>query len=214
MPQTGCKQVLDKGIAIAAADALRGTLAYGTAAGDKTSDGIYEFGKTGTTDNAYDTWMDGTTSKVTTVVWVGNNGRLGSKPLQGLRLTSFDTKPCYLSGGGTAAIARHCIWHDIQTAINKEYGGATTWAQPDAQYLYGGTATTQNSTATGDVPDVAGQSLSDAENALVAAGYTWTLNGTAPSSEPSGTVASTNPASGSALAAGGSVAIQTSDGTG
>jgi membrane peptidoglycan carboxypeptidase len=214
VPQTGCKRVLDQGVAVAAADALRGTLAYGTAAGDKTADGVYEFGKTGTTDNAYDTWMDGTTSKVTTVVWVGNNGRLANKPLQGLRLTSFTTKPCYLSGGGTAAIARHCIWHDIQTAINKEYGGATTWAQPESQYLTGGTTTTQNSTATGTVPDVTGQSLAAAEAAIVAAGYSWILNGTTASSQPAGTVAATSPAAGTALAAGSQVTIQTSDGTG
>jgi membrane peptidoglycan carboxypeptidase len=220
VPQTGCKGVLDPGVAVAAAAALRGTLAYGTAAGDKTADGVYEFGKTGTTDSAYDTWMDGTTSKVTTVVWVGNNGKLPGKPLQGLRLTSFNTKPCYLSGGGTAAIARHCIWHDIQTAVNKEYGGATTWAQPDPQYLYGGastptpTAPATPATQTGSVPDVTGQSPAAAEAALVAAGYTWSLNGTTASTQPAGTVASTSPAAGSAAPAGSQVAIQTSTGAG
>jgi membrane peptidoglycan carboxypeptidase len=213
VPKTGCKRVLDKGVAVAAAYALRGVMTSGTASGDKTADGIYEFGKTGTTDNAYDTWMDGTTSKVTTVVWVGNNGKLKDKPLQGLRLTSFAAKPCYLSGGGTAAIARHCIWHDVQTAINKEYGGATTWAQPDSQYLYGGTSST-STTQTGTVPDVSGQTPDAAEQALVAAGYTWTLNGTVASSEAAGTVAQTDPAAGSSAASGTQVTIQTSDGTG
>jgi membrane peptidoglycan carboxypeptidase len=216
VPQTGCKRVLDEGVAVAAAYALHGVLTGGTAGGDQTADGLYEFGKTGTTDNAYDTWMDGTTSKVTTVVWVGNNGVLkkGDSP-QGLRLTSFDAKPCYLSGNGTAAIARHCIWHDIQTAVNKEYGGATTWAQPEPQYLYGGAPQTQtNPAATGQVPDVSGQTPEAAEAALVAAGYSWTLNGTTSSSQPAGSVAGTDPAAGSQLPPGASVAIQTSDGTG
>ncbi len=214
VPQTGCKRVLDEGVAVAAAYALRGVMTGGTASGDQTADGIYEFGKTGTTDNAYDTWMDGTTSKVTTVVWVGNNGVLKKGDTrQGLRLTSFDATPCYLSGGGTAAIARHCVWHDIQTAINKEYGGATTWAQPEAQYLYGG-VTSAPAMQTGTVPDVTGQSPEAAEAALVAAGYTWALNGTTASSQPVGTIASTTPAAGSAAAAGSQVTIQTSDGTG
>ena len=98
--------------------------------------------------------------------------------------------------------------------MNKEYGGATTWAAPDAQYLYGGTATTQNAAVTGNVPDVTGQSLAAAEAAIVAAGYTWALNGSTSSSQPTGSVAATSPASGSALASGGQVTIQTSDGTG
>ncbi|MBW4042262.1 MAG: PASTA domain-containing protein, partial [Acidobacteria bacterium] len=218
VPQAGCTRVIDQGVAVAAAYALRSVMTSGTAGGDNTADGIYELGKTGTTDNAYDTWMDGTTSKVTTVVWVGNNGRLANKPLQGLRLTSFTTTPCYLSGNGTAAIARHCLWHDIQAAINAEYGGATSWAQPDPQYLNGGTAvapgiapaTPATPAATGTVPDVTGQSPAAAEAALVAAGYSWALNGTTTSTQPVGTVAATSPAAGSALAPHSQVTIQTS----
>ncbi|MGT2427052.1 penicillin-binding protein [Amnibacterium kyonggiense] len=213
VPQTDCKQVLDPAIATAAAYALRGVLQSGTASGDNTPDGIYEFGKTGTTDNAYDTWMDGTTSKVTTVVWVGNNGTLPGKVKISLRQNPFPS-PCSTSGYGASA-ARHCIWKDVQTAVNKEYGGATTWPQPDPKYLADGPVAAQvQPTATGTVPDVTGQSPQAAEQALVAAGYAWTLNGTTASAQPAGTVAATAPAAGSQLSAGSSVAIQTSDGTG
>ena len=207
VPKTTCTQVVSPEIANAAVYALRGVFQGGTAGGDNTPDGIYEFGKTGTTDDAVQTWMTGSTSKVATSVWVGNV--TGST---NLRQTSFPTR-CYTSGNGQAAVARHCVWKAIQTAVNKEYGGATTWADPDPQYLYGGSAT-PTTNPTGSVPDVTGQSLSDAEAALVAAGYTWSLNGSATSSEPVGTVAATSPAAGTAAAAGSQVTIQTSDGTG
>lgn len=213
IPGTTCKQVIDPSLANAAVYALRGVFTVGTASGDNTPDGIYEFGKTGTTDSAIDTWMTGSTSKVATSVWVGNNGtKKGSVP-QNLRQTYFPTN-CYTSGNGAAAVARHCVWKAIQTAVNKDYGGATSWAEPEAQYLYGGTAISTPTTQTGIVPDVAGQSPEAAEAALVAAGYTWALNGTTASSQAAGTVASTSPAAGTAAVAGSQVTIQTSDGTG
>ena len=32
------------------------------------------------------------------------------------------------------------MWRGIQTAANAIYGGASGWASPDSQYLYGGVA--------------------------------------------------------------------------
>ncbi|GAA2753397.1 penicillin-binding protein [Amnibacterium kyonggiense] len=216
VPGSTCKQVVDPAVANAAVYALRGVFQGGTAGGDNTPDGLYEFGKTGTTDSAYDTWMTGTTSKAATSVWIGNNGSVNGAR-QNLRKVVFPgTTPCYSSGQGLASDARHCVWKDIQTAVNKDYGGATSWTAPEPQYLSGGAVQQQpdQATQTGTVPDVAGQSPEAAEAALVAAGYKWTLNGTTASSQPAGTVAGTDPAAGSQLPAGSSVAIQTSDGTG
>jgi membrane peptidoglycan carboxypeptidase len=221
VPGSTCTQVVSPSIANAAVYALRGVFQSGTASGDNTPDGLYEFGKTGTTDSAYDTWMTGSTSKVTTSVWVGNNGtKRGSAGPQNLRKITFNgVTPCYTSGPGNAATNRHCVWKAIQTAVNKDAGGATTWPQPDPQYLVGGAVAPQLSTPgaaapAGTVPDVTGQAPSAAEAAIVAAGYSWALNGTTPSAQPAGTVASTSPAAGTALAAGSQVTIQTSDGTG
>ncbi|WP_375407001.1 transglycosylase domain-containing protein [uncultured Amnibacterium sp.] len=207
VPKTSCTQVVSPEVANAAVYALRGVFQGGTAGGDNTPDGIYEFGKTGTTDDAVQTWMTGSTSKVATSVWVGN-----VTGMTNLRQTTFPSR-CYTSGKGQAAVARHCVWKAVQTAVNEQYGGATTWTEPDPQYLYGGSATTSTD-PTGAVPDVTGQSLADAEAALVAAGYTWALNGTTASAQTAGTVASTTPAAGTAAAAGSQVTIQTSDGTG
>ncbi len=55
VPGTSCKQVVDPAVANAAVYAMRGVFTGGTASGDQTADGLYEFGKTGTTDDAVDT---------------------------------------------------------------------------------------------------------------------------------------------------------------
>jgi membrane peptidoglycan carboxypeptidase len=141
VPQRHCHRTVSAGIADAAAYALHGVLTGGTMQGDQTPDGRYELGKTGTTDNAKDTWTIGSTSKVTTAVWIGNAS--GSQNLR--KVWSFPYCPLY--GDGQAAIERHCVWRGIQTAVNTVYGGATGWAFPDSQYLYGGIPVTH-----GDAP--------------------------------------------------------------
>jgi membrane peptidoglycan carboxypeptidase len=207
VPQPSCKQVVDKQIAIAADYALRGVFTGGTAAGDNTPDGLYEIGKTGTTDNAKDTWMIGSTSKVTTAVWVGNVS--GS---QNLRETSLGYCPAGYSS--QAAVQRHCLWKGIQTAVNKVYGGDTSWPQPESKYLYGGGSTSNptQSTATGTVPNVKGMSKSAAEAALVSAGYAWAIGSPVSSSLPAGQVDSTSPAIGSSAPSHSEVTIHPSAG--
>jgi membrane peptidoglycan carboxypeptidase len=132
VPPRHCRRTVSAPIATAAAYALRRVITGGTMAGDQTPDGLYEIGKTGTTDEAKDTWAIGTTSKVTTAVWIGNaNG------FQNLRKV-YGFPYCPLSGSTQAAIERHCVWKGIQTAVNRVYGGATGWATPESRYLYGG----------------------------------------------------------------------------
>ncbi|WP_162850783.1 transglycosylase domain-containing protein [Amnibacterium kyonggiense] len=136
VPSAGCHRVIPEQVAIAAEYALRTVFQYGTAAGDDTADGVYEFGKTGTTDNAVQTWTDGTSSKATTVVWVGNNGTRQS-------LFDVDFGQCAAGGGSSASVQRHCVYKDVQTAIDQQYGGATSWPAPEQQYL-GAVAPTLN----------------------------------------------------------------------
>jgi membrane peptidoglycan carboxypeptidase len=209
VPRTSCKQVVDPGVADAAVYAMRGVFQGGTASGDNTPDGLYEFGKTGTTDNAYDTWMTGSTSKVATSVWVGNNGTKRGGSLQNLRLTSFAATPCYTSGNGTAAVARHCVWKAVQTALNKDYGGAKGWADPLPQYLSGATPS-----VTGVVPATTRMSAEQAAQTLTAAGYASSIGASVPSDLPEGQVVSTTPQAGAVAAPGTQVVITTSSGTG
>jgi membrane peptidoglycan carboxypeptidase len=134
VPKPHCHRTVPDGVATAVAYALRGVITGGTMYGDQTSDGLYEFGKTGTTDGAKDTWAIGSTSKVTTAVWIGNaNGFTNLRNV-------FGFPYCGLQGSTQAAIERHCVWRGIQTAANAIYGGAGGWASPDSQYLYGGAA--------------------------------------------------------------------------
>ena len=206
VPTSTCTQVVDPQVAIAAASALRGVFTGGTASGDNTPDGIYEFGKTGTTDDNKDTWMIGTTSKVTTAVWVGS-----VTGTQDQRETSFGYCPAGYSS--LVSVQRHCVWKGIQEAINAEYGGATTWAQPESQYLDGGTPFSADpQAATGTVPNVAGLSKAAASNALVAAGFAWAYGADVASSKPAGEVVSTEPAAGAAAAPHTEVIIHASSG--
>lgn len=193
VPDSSCTRSVDESVADAAVSALHGVMTGGTASGDQTADGLFEFGKTGTTDNATNTWMIGSTSKVTTAVWVGNVA--GFTNLR--QVYSFPY--CALKNSSQAAIARHCVWNDIQTAANAIYGGATDWTAPDPAYVSGppaGIPTPAASPAAGMVPDVTGMSEEQAESTLVAAGYRWVIGTAVSSGKPAGTVASTTPAGG------------------
>jgi beta-lactam-binding protein with PASTA domain len=74
---------------------------------------------------------------------------------------------------------------------------------PDSYYTIGITET---------VPDVTGDSPSDAEAALQQAGFNPVLAGTVDSTEPAGTVARTSPAAGSQASQGSTVRIFVSNG--
>jgi penicillin-binding protein 1A len=63
-------RVVSDGVAYTAADVMKGTLEYGTAAGNGI--GCPAAGKTGTTEEQADAWFVGFTPDVSTAVWVGN----------------------------------------------------------------------------------------------------------------------------------------------
>ena len=204
VPASTCTQSVDKQVAIAANSALRAVFTEGTASGDQTADGIYEVGKTGTTDGNANTWMIGTTSKVATAVWVGNV--TGSVDLR----TIYSFPYCASKGSTQAAIERHCVWNGIQTAVNKVYGGTTSWAQPEAQYVSGSTTTTTS----GTVPNVVGMTESEATAALESNSMAWAIGSTVASSKTAGTVVSQSPAAGSSASSGTEVTLHLSSGTG
>ncbi len=149
--------------------------------------------------------MIGTTNKVTTAVWVGNV--TGDTDLR----TVYSFPYCPLEGTTQAAMERHCVWTGIQTAINAKYGGSTSWAQPQTQYL-DGSGSSFGSASTGVVPDVTGQTESEATATLVSNGFAWAIGSTVASSDPVGTVVSTDPAAGTSLAAHTEVTIHLSSG--
>jgi membrane peptidoglycan carboxypeptidase len=199
VPATKCRRSVDEPIANATVYALRSVVTGGTAYGDQTPDGLYTFGKTGTTDNAENTWMIGSTSKVTTAVWVGNvQGHVNLR-----KIYSFPYCPTTYST--QAATMRHCVWKGIQTALNKRYGGAKSWPKPDSKFVTGGSSapaaptTTSKSKDAGVVPQLKGMSKQEAIKALLGSTLAWALGPPVPSSLPEGQVVRSSPPAGTKL---------------
>nr|BFF12900.1 hypothetical protein GCM10025699_42030 [Microbacterium flavescens] len=119
-PSADCRQAIDPAVASTTAFALESVLAPGgTGTASNPGDGIDLLGKTGTTDNAKDTWMVGSTTEVATAVWVGN--------VQG----EVSMRQNALPGGG-ADTARHRVFQPYMQAVNALYGGQP-FAAPSAE---------------------------------------------------------------------------------
>nr|MBW4043040.1 hypothetical protein [Acidobacteriota bacterium] len=133
VPAANCRRVQDQQLIIAAGYDLRNPLGpNGTMGSDNLGDGIYMFGKTGTTDFAKDTWTMGSTTKVTTAVWIGNvTGNVNLR-------SQYAPNGC--NAGHTYDVMRHCVYQAIMRPADAEYGGARSWPTPLQQYLTGGKA--------------------------------------------------------------------------
>ena len=148
IPDTTCNRVLDESVAATAAFALAGVINGGSAASSRIGDGVPVFGKTGIHEQ-WQTWMDGSSTKVTTVVWVGNvkgNTRLDRNSANGYSLWRM----------------RHSIWPDMQGAANAKYGG-DRFAEPDSNLTR---------RVLVDLPNVVGQSVEQGRATLQRAGFT------------------------------------------
>src|SRR5690606_32292366 len=114
----------------------------GTGVGARTFDGTPIFGKTGIHEYEH-TWMDGSSTEVATVVWVGN--------VEGF----VKLYPYYESGWQLSRI-RNSIWPNMQRAANAKYGG-DRFPQPDS-------ALTKRTYVT--LPNVIGMDEDDAVDTL------------------------------------------------
>jgi membrane peptidoglycan carboxypeptidase len=162
----------------------------GTAASANPYDGTSIMGKTGTTDDSLQNWMITSTTKVAQATWVGNVS--GSVPLRSLDFNGI--------GGGNVKFS---IAKPILKALDDVYGG-DSFPKPDNSVLYGSQVT---------VPDVTGKTPDQATTLLQGLGLTVTVDQTpVPSDQPAGTVASTDPSSGSSVDGGSSITLQISSG--
>jgi membrane peptidoglycan carboxypeptidase len=194
-PQS-CSVALDPQIDAAVGYAMEGVFSGGTATAARPA-GASVLGKTGTSNHSWQTWTVGSTTKVSTAVWIGN--------ATGNAVTTATRPPRACPGtGDQVATLRNCVFKQTMTAIDAEYPPGTFQPVP-SQYL--------NGSATA-LADYSGQTITAATDELQALGYTVTVApGTVQSGEPAGTVASTDPAAGTSISAGYDITLYTSDGS-
>lgn len=194
-PGTTCTQAVSSDVAAAATYALEQALdptTGVTASGANPQDGTAVAGKTGTNNDAVQNWLVGYSTAVSTATWVGD-------PLT--KVGGYDSST--YSHGKQGVNLKSYIWHDVMTAIDKEYPGSAFPTAP----------TDLVSGSSQSVPNVTGLSLTAAETALTNAGFSYSVGSTVASSIQSGYVASTEPSGGSQASKGSQVVIHASDGS-
>lgn len=189
LPETKCERVLDEKVAATAAYVLEGVLNGGSASASRTGDGVPVFGKTGIHEQQQ-TWMDGSSTKVTTVVWVGNV--IGESKLDRL-----------YANGTSLWRMRHSIFPAMQRAANAKYGGAE-FPSPDQDLTR---------RVLVDLPDVTGQPVEQAQQTLEDAGFTVTVGSPVDGLQDAGIVETQDPGAGR-VAGGTVVTISPSNGQG
>ncbi|PPH66641.1 penicillin-binding protein [Rathayibacter toxicus] len=195
-PTSACNQALNPELTAVANYALQRVVTSGTAAQANPSDGIEHIGKTGTTDNAESTWTDGASSRVATVVWVGNIDGHAS-----MRKVSFLNSD--LKSRTSASNIRHYVWKKIMTHADKKYGGRD-FTDPSSAVLNGRLVT---------VPELTGQSVDDATDALEDVGFDVKKGSTVDSAAPAGTIAGTTPPAGTTAPRNSTITLQISNGS-
>jgi membrane peptidoglycan carboxypeptidase len=190
IPDTKCERALSEAVASTTAYTLQAVMqGNGTGSGARTFDGTPIFGKTGIHQFEH-TWMDGSSSEVTTVVWVGN--------VKGF--AKLDTK--YEAGYRLSRI-RNSIWPNMQRAANAKYGGKA-FPKPDSDLI---------KRVYVDLPSVIGMTVEEATRTLRAEGFSVTVGDPVDATEAAGTIVEQSPGAGR-VAGGTTVTISPSNGKG
>ena len=114
-----CHQAIPANIADTAATALQGVMGPGgTGVTANPNDGTPFMGKTGTTNNAEQTWIVATSTKASTAVWIGNIS--GSQNLRSVYV-----------GGIQAAILRHVVFRTLMSYVDARLGRGGAFPPPD-----------------------------------------------------------------------------------
>ncbi|MFC9558801.1 transglycosylase domain-containing protein [Agromyces sp. NPDC056965] len=170
-PASTCTQSVAPNVAAGMSYAMAQTFNGGTASASNTGSGVPHIGKTGTTDDNKDTWMNGASTRVATAVWVGSvTGKADQR-----RLDSWNS--------GAVATARHRMWKSIMTLADDKYGGGE-FTKPDQSAF---------KQVLVDIPQVAGLSFDAAKQAIETAGFVAEDGGQQDSNLPAGTVSGTDP---------------------
>jgi len=193
-----CGQSLaSPGVANTAAYAMKGAVTSGTATASNPRDGTEYIAKTGTTDHAYQTWMVGSSTAVSTAVWVGNVVARENGTEQNLRSIAIN--------GINASVLRHRIFKPYAQIVDQRYPAAP-FPAPDQGLLNGSPVT---------VPDgLVGQPLEAVKSAIELSKLSFTDGGQIDSYLDAGLVAQVTPGSGEKVARGTEIVVYTSNGMG
>ena len=187
-PKSDCKQGVSEAVAAAVDFAMKTVMDSGT--GTASNPGLGPIiGKSGTTDNAKDTWVITSTTGIATAMWVGN--------VTG-KVSQYNMYP----NGNYMPSIRHLVTHEVLAYAIPKYG-AEAFPEPDESALK-----VENVT----VPDVSGMSIEQARATLEAAGFIVDQGAQVDSEFPAGTVAQTTPSANTSVPKGSVVTVAPSSG--
>ena len=148
--QSDCRQGIPADVAAAAAAPMRSVLTGGTGTASNPGGPVPVIGKTGTTDGQNHTWMVGSSTEISTAVWVGNvKGEFS--------LTR------YTNGRNL----RHLIFRTVMAEANEMYGGEAF--PPAPARLVAGTGV--------PLPELTGLNVGEAQNILAGLGLRLEVRG-------------------------------------
>lgn len=187
-PKSTCTEAVSPKVAAAMAYAMQQTFDATAYESDPRTD-IEHIGKTGTNNDAVDTWMIGASTKVALATWVGS-------------ITGDANQRDHDFPSGYAASARHRMWNPIMTVADNEFGG-DDFPNVDNKLLYGVPVR---------VPDIRGKTMEEAKSLLGSLGFNVDEGGTIDSELPKGQVAKTDPAGGAMITKGSLIKVMLSKG--
>lgn len=191
-----CKQLVSKDVARTVTKIFESVLEPGgTAYESRLSGGRVSAGKTGTVENATQSWFVGYTPQLATAVWVGHADN--EKPLKDVRIGNTFYQG-YLYGSTVAAP----IWKAVMDEALKGQP-KTNFPEPSEAALNANRAT---------VPNVVGQRPDNARSMLESAGFKVQEGSAQDSRMYAGRIAFTSPSSGSKAAKGSTVTMYPSTG--
>jgi len=148
--QPECRQGIPADVAAAAAGPMRTVLTGGTGTASNPGGPVPIIGKTGTTDSQNHTWMVGSSTEISTAVWVGN-------------IKGEFSLARYTNGRNL----RHQIFRTVMTEANEMYGGEAFPAVPE-----------RFRTGTGiPLPELSGLSVIEAQSVLAGLGLRLGVRG-------------------------------------
>jgi len=191
-----CQQVLPGAVGDAVNDVLRGVMEPG-GFGQYIAPPQVSAGKTGTTQSGRAVWFVGYTPNLAAASMIAGANQYGQPiPLGGQTVGGG-----YISAASGSGVAGP-MWGDAMRVIS-QWLPDEDFQRPDSAQIAGALTT---------VPDVVGQSMSDAEATLRAAGFNPTIGAYVNSEVPDGSVAETTPAGGAQLSGGDTVVLHPSTG--